>query len=50
MRPVLSARTRGELARLRRRLVTGPAPFGVSVHVSLLDAGVVAELHDTSSA
>ena len=32
--------------RLRRRLVTGPAPFGVSVHASLLDAGVVAELHD----
>ena len=46
VRPVLSARTRGELVRLRRRLVTGPAPFGVSVHMSLLDAGVVAELHD----
>jgi hypothetical protein len=46
VRPVLSARTRGELDRLRRRLVTGPAPFGVSVHVSLLDVGVVAELHD----
>ena len=46
VRPVLSARTRGELDRLRRRLVTGPAPFGVSVHASLLDVGVVAELHD----
>jgi glycerophosphoryl diester phosphodiesterase len=46
VRPVLSARTRGELLRLRRRLVTGPAPFGVSVHMSLLDARVVAVLHD----
>jgi glycerophosphoryl diester phosphodiesterase len=45
VRPVLSARTRGELVRLRRRLVTAPAPFGVSVHASLLDADVVAELH-----
>ena len=45
VRPVLSARTRGELLRLRRRLATGPAPYGVSVHVSLLDADVVAELH-----
>jgi glycerophosphoryl diester phosphodiesterase len=45
VRPVLSARTRGELARLRRRLATGPAPFGVSVHVSLLGAREVAELH-----
>jgi glycerophosphoryl diester phosphodiesterase len=43
--PVLSARTRGELLRLRRRVATGPAPFGVSVHASLLDARVVAELH-----
>ena len=45
VRPVLSARTRGELLRLRRRLATGTAPFGVSVHVSLLDERVVAELH-----
>jgi glycerophosphoryl diester phosphodiesterase len=45
VRPVLSARTRGELLRLRRRLVTGPAPYAVSVHVSLLEADVVAELH-----
>lgn len=46
VRPVLSARTRGELLRLRRRLVTGPVPFGVSVHASLLDVGVVAELRE----
>ena len=45
VRPVLSARNRGELARLRRRLVEGPAPYGVSVHASLLDATVVAALH-----
>jgi len=45
VRPVLSARTRGELFRLRRRLETGPAPFGVSMHASLLDVAVVAELH-----
>jgi hypothetical protein len=45
VRPVLSARTRGELGRLCRRLGTAPAPFGVSVHVSLLDASVVSELH-----
>lgn len=45
VRPVLSARTRGKLLRLRRRVATGPAPFGVSVHASLLDARVVAELH-----
>ncbi|KRF32379.1 glycerophosphodiester phosphodiesterase [Nocardioides sp. Soil805] len=45
VRPVLSARTRGELARLRRRLAAGPPVHGVSVHRSLLDAAVVAELH-----
>lgn len=45
VRPVLSARNRRELRRLRRRLRTGPQPFGVSVHASLLDAAVVAELH-----
>ena len=44
VRPVLSARTRAELVRLRRRLATGPVPYGVSVHASLLDADVVAEL------
>ena len=45
VRPVLSARNRGELLRLRRRLARGPAPYGVSVHSSLLDASVVADLH-----
>jgi glycerophosphoryl diester phosphodiesterase len=45
VRPVLSARTRGELARLRSRVATDPAPYGVSVHLSLLDAPLVAELH-----
>jgi glycerophosphoryl diester phosphodiesterase len=42
---VLSARNRGELGRLRRRVAEGPPVHGVSVHRSLLDAGVVAELH-----
>ena len=42
VRPVLSARTRGELTRLRRRLEVGPPVHGVSVHRSLLDAAVVA--------
>lgn len=43
--PVLSARNNRELTRLRRRL-RGPErpPHGVSVHVSLLDEEVVAEL------
>lgn len=45
VRRVLSARNRGELARLRRRLSsTGPV-HGVSVHRSLLDREVVAELN-----
>ena len=48
VRPVLSARNRVELARLRRRLVRAsrdtPPPYGVSVHRSLLDREVVAEL------
>lgn len=49
VRPVLSARNRVELARLRRRLAASrrPAPYGVSVHRDLLDADVVAELHRT---
>ena len=42
---VLSARTRGELARLRRRLAEGAPVHGVSVHRTLLDPEVVAELH-----
>jgi glycerophosphoryl diester phosphodiesterase len=44
VRPVLSARTRVELRRLRRRLREGPAPHGVSVHASLLDRPLVGEL------
>jgi len=46
VRPVLSARNRAELASLRRRLrARGPgAPYGVSVHASLLDEPVVAML------
>ena len=43
-RPVLSARGRAELVRLLRRLRRGPAPYGVSVHRSLLDRDVVARL------
>ena len=42
--PVLSARNRTELTRLRRRLADGPPAHGVSVHASLLDEEVVAEL------
>ena len=47
VRPVLSARNRAELGRLRRRLASGRrrAPYGVSVHRDLLDTAVVAELH-----
>jgi glycerophosphoryl diester phosphodiesterase len=44
--PVLSARNRTELGRLRRRLTEGTqAPYGVSVHASLLDRALVADLH-----
>ncbi|RYP87535.1 glycerophosphodiester phosphodiesterase [Nocardioides guangzhouensis] len=46
VRPVLSARTRAELARLRTRLVTGSRVHGVSVHRSLLDKTLVGELLD----
>ncbi|MDP3894994.1 glycerophosphodiester phosphodiesterase [Nocardioides sp.] len=49
VRPVLSARTKGELAKLRSRLHSppsgDPATYGVSVHRTLLDATVVAWLH-----
>jgi glycerophosphoryl diester phosphodiesterase len=44
-RVVLSARNRGELARLRARVRRIPA-YGVSLHVSLLDPAVVAELRE----
>lgn len=45
-RPVLSARGRSELVRLRRRLDRGPAPYGVSVHRSLLASPVVRALRE----
>ena len=44
VRPVLSARNRVELARLRQRLADGPPAHGVSVHLSLLDEQLVADL------
>jgi len=48
-RRILSARNRVELARLRRRLASPPSDalpeYGVSVHRSLLDEEIVAELH-----
>lgn len=47
VRPVLSARTRTELARLRDRVRRAPAPYGVSVHRSLLTASLVAELRES---
>lgn len=47
VRPVLSARNRAELGRLLTRLASAPpgSTHGVSVHRSLLDEFVVAELH-----
>jgi glycerophosphoryl diester phosphodiesterase len=45
VRAVLSARNRGELTRLLQRLSTGTPVHGVSVHMSLLSAEVVEELH-----
>lgn len=42
--PVLSARNRVELGRLRVRVGTGDPVHGVSLHRSLLDAGLVEEL------
>jgi len=46
VRPVLSARNRAELATLVRRVdrTQRPAPYGVSVHRSLLDEATVARL------
>lgn len=43
-RPVLTARNRAELARLLRRVRAGGAPYGVSLHPSLLSAAVVSRL------
>jgi len=48
VRPVLSARNRLELGRLRQRL-DARASYGVSVHRSLLDEGVVAALSARTS-
>lgn len=45
VRRVLSARNRGELARLRRRMSSSGPVHGVSVHRSLLNRAVVAELN-----
>lgn len=45
-RPVLSARNRGELLRLRRRLRAATAPYGVSLHDSLLTGPLVRGLRD----
>ena len=46
VQPVLSARNRVELTRLRQRLdAPGQRPYGVSVHLALLDAEIVEELH-----
>ena len=44
--PVLSARNRPELARLRRRVRRGRPPYAVSLHGSLLSPTVVAELRE----
>ena len=44
--PVLSARNRPELVRLRQRVRRGRAPYAVSLHGSLLSAPVVAELRE----
>ena len=46
VKPVLSARNRVQLGRLRQRLTSGHPVYGVSVHQSLLDKDVVAYLHD----
>jgi hypothetical protein len=48
VRPVLSARSRAEAAALQRRVCSGerPAPYGVSLHASLLDRELVARLRE----
>lgn len=46
VRVVLSVRGRVELAGLHRRLRRGEAPYGVSVHRSLLSAALVGRLHE----
>ena len=48
VRPVRSARTRAEFAALLTGLEAGAfTPYGVSVHLSLLDEATVARLHRT---
>lgn len=46
VRPVLSARNRAELGRLRQRVAAGPPVHGVSVHATLLDEPLVASLRE----
>lgn len=46
-RPLLSAKGRTELARLRQRLRSGPVPYGVSMHQGLLTPPVVRELRES---
>lgn len=46
VRRVLSARTGGELTRLRQRLASTDHTYGVSLHRSLLDKAIVAELNE----
>ncbi len=43
-RAVLTARNAAELRRLLRRVRRSPAPYGVSLHHSLITAAVVAQL------
>jgi len=45
-RPLLTARNRAELLRLRRRVRSLRPPYGVSLHRSLLAPSVVAELRE----
>lgn len=45
VRPVRSARTRAEFAALQQN-IRDDAPYGVSVHLSLLDRATVARLHE----
>lgn len=48
-RVLLSARGRTEIARLRRRLRTSPAPYGVSLHLSMLTPRLVDEIQSAGS-
>jgi glycerophosphoryl diester phosphodiesterase len=46
---LLSARGRAEIVRLRRRVRSGPAPYGVSLHLSMLTPSLVTELQAAGS-